>query len=137
MKLVAREVETQPLTDWLRERPIRMTSVLSRVEVMRAARRVARATRDAGLIRQASDVLASVAIAGVTDGVAERAAMADPLTLRSLDAVHLATALLAAPLEAFVVYDDRLAEAARAVGITVVQPGRAPTETANSEGTRE
>jgi predicted nucleic acid-binding protein len=55
--------------------------------------------------------------------------MADPRTLRSLDAVHLATAALAAPLEAFVVYDDRLAEAARAVGITVVQPGREPKAT--------
>ena len=128
MKLVAREAETQALTDWLRERPIRMTSILSKVEVLRAVRRVANATEDAGLIRQASDVLASVAITGLTPGVADRAAMADPPTLRSLDAVHLATAVLAAPLEAFVVYDDRLAEAARAAGITVVQPGREPND---------
>jgi predicted nucleic acid-binding protein len=66
---------------------------------------------------------------GVTPGVADRAAMADRPSLGSLDAVHLATAVLAAPREAFVVYDDRLAEAARAVGITVVQPGREPKAT--------
>ena len=126
MKLVAREVETQALTEWLRERPMRITSILSKVEVLRAVRRVASATDDAALIGRAFDVLASVAIIGLTPGVADRAAMADPATLRSLDAVHLATAVLAAPLEALVVYDDRLAEAARAAGVRVVQPGREP-----------
>lgn len=129
MKLVASEAETEPLTEWLRDRPTRITSIVSTVEVLRAVRRVASATEEAGLVRRASDVLASVAITGVTPGVADRAAMADPPTLRSLDAVHLATAVLAAPLEAFVVYDDRLAEAARAVGMTVVQPGREPQAT--------
>jgi predicted nucleic acid-binding protein len=53
-----------------------------------------------------------------------RAAMADPRTLRSLDAVHLATALLVAIIEAFVVYDDRLADAARAAGMTVLRRAR-------------
>ncbi len=124
MKLVAHETESQPLIEWLRGRSVLMTSVLSRVEVLRVARRVAAATGDASVIGRASDVLASVAIIGLTDGVAERAGVADPPTLRSLDAVHLATALLAAPLDAFVAYHDRLAEAARAAGMTVAQPGR-------------
>lgn len=126
MKLVAHEAETESLIEWLRERPIRVTSILSQVEVLRAVRRVAKATEDAGLTRRASDVLASVAITGLTPGIADRAAMADPPSMRSLDAVHLATAVLAAPLEAFVAYDDRLAEAARAAGMTVAQPGRGP-----------
>lgn len=46
----------------------------------------------------------------------------DPL-LRSLDAIHLATALLIREdVEALLTYDDRLAEAARAHGLTVVAP---------------
>jgi predicted nucleic acid-binding protein len=115
--------------EWLRDRPTRITSIVSKVEVLRAVRRVANATEEASLVRRATDVLASVAITGVTPAVADRAAMADPPTLRSLDAMHLANAVLAAPLEAFVVYDDRLAEAARAAGMTVVQPGREPQAT--------
>lgn len=124
MKLVAREAETDALTQWLRDRPVRITSVLSKIEVVRAARRVAAATEDEAVIGQASAVLASVTITGVSEAIADRAAALDPPTLRSLDAVHLATALLASPLEGFVAYDDRLAEAARAAGIRVVQPGR-------------
>lgn len=55
--------------------------------------------------------------------IGEAAAAVDPATLRSLDAIHLATALsLGAELDAFVTYDARLADAARAAGITVVAP---------------
>lgn len=57
---------------------------------------------------------------------ATAAAYVDPL-LRSLDAIHLATAdqLVASGKEisAFVTYDKRLAEAARASSFSVVAPG--------------
>ncbi len=44
--------------------------------------------------------------------------------LRTLDAIHLASALdMGADLEAFVTYDARLAAAARDAGLTVVSPG--------------
>ena len=47
-----------------------------------------------------------------------------PPALRSLDAIHLATALdLVLDLEAFVTYDARLAEAAAAAGMATVSPG--------------
>ncbi len=124
MKLIAEEAETDALTVWLRDRPVRITSVLSRVEVLRAARRVAAATDDDAVIARASSVMASVAITDVTGAIADRAGVVDPPVLRSLDAVHLATGILAGPLEAFVAFDDRLADAARAVGLVVVQPGR-------------
>jgi len=124
VKLVAREAETDALTAWLRDRPVRITSVLSKIEVMRAARRVAAATEDRSVVARASAVVASVAIAGVSDAIAARAGVVDPISLRSLDAVHLATAVFAGPLDAFVAYDDRLAEAARVAGMGVVQPGR-------------
>jgi predicted nucleic acid-binding protein len=57
---------------------------------------------------------------------ATAAAYPDP-ALRSLDAIHLATAQIAAstaPLTAMVAYDSRLSDAARALGITIVTPGR-------------
>jgi predicted nucleic acid-binding protein len=47
-------------------------------------------------------------------------------SLRSLDAIHLATAQTAAstaPLTALVTYDNRLKEAAEALGVTIVAPG--------------
>ena len=51
------------------------------------------------------------------------AALEPPHKLRTLDAIHLATALaLRSELDAFVTYDDRLAEAARALGLPVVRP---------------
>lgn len=56
------------------------------------------------------------------------AAYADP-ALRSLDAIHLATAQTAAstaPLTALVTYDSRLGKAADALGMTTVTPGKTP-----------
>lgn len=51
------------------------------------------------------------------------AATVGPSSLRTLDAIHLATALgLGAELDAFVTYDNRLAEAARSLGLPVVSP---------------
>lgn len=47
--------------------------------------------------------------------------------MKSLDAIHIATALAIGDRDVqFVTYDDRQAEAARQAGLTVVQPGREP-----------
>ena len=55
--------------------------------------------------------------------IAARAAALNPATLRTLDAIHLATALeLRDELTAFVCYDDRLSAAARDLGMPVVAP---------------
>ena len=55
--------------------------------------------------------------------IAEAAAVLPPVNLRSLDAIHLAFALaLGDELDAFVTYDARLADAARANGLPVVAP---------------
>jgi uncharacterized protein len=54
---------------------------------------------------------------------AARAGSLGPAGLRTLDAIHLATALEFGPeLTAFVSYDERLSEAARAKGLTVIAP---------------
>lgn len=97
-----------------------VTSALTRVETGRALRRrehdlqgdVATAYRNA---------LQGLAMAPITDVVIELARSADPLALRSLDAIHLATALAVGAGELWT-YDDRLADAAASAGIAVRAP---------------
>lgn len=59
----------------------------------------------------------------VDDVVLVRAEQLDPLALRTLDAIHVATALSLEPLEGLVTYDARLAQAADAAGLAVFAPG--------------
>jgi predicted nucleic acid-binding protein len=87
-----------------------------------------RATRRAAskrLLQVLEEVAEATYLLGITPAIIELAARIDPPHLRSLDAIHLATALSIddADLEV-ITYDDRLAAAARANGLTVVQPGR-------------
>jgi predicted nucleic acid-binding protein len=57
-------------------------------------------------------------------GATERAAMLESHLLRSLDALHLSAALeIGDELDAVLTYDQRLADAAQALGIDVVAPG--------------
>lgn len=50
-----------------------------------------------------------------------------PPELRSLDALHLATALeLAGELEGIVTYDHRMVRGAKAAGVPIVSPGARP-----------
>ncbi len=72
---------------------------------------------------QAREVLDSVTLIETTTAIFEDAGLLDPTILRTLDAVHIAAALvLGDDLEGMVTYDDRMAEAARANGIAVVAP---------------
>ncbi len=85
-----------------------------------------------GLLRRAADrlpqmdlVLSRVGVIDMSAAVVESASrLSDPM-LRSLDAIHLATALLVRDdLDALLTYDDRLAAAAAGHGLTVEMPGR-------------
>ncbi len=117
MKLVIREPETTALARLLRTNPRWVASAIATVEVARA---VARAGGD-GL--RARDVLDRVALAAVTQHVLDAAASLSPSTMRTLDAIHLATALrIGSRLSALVTYDERLAAAARAHGVVVSAP---------------
>ena len=72
---------------------------------------------------QARAVLDAVILLSMPAATFERAALLDPTIVRSLDALHLAAALeLGDELAGFITYDDRLASAASAHGITVVTP---------------
>lgn len=128
MKLIFEEEHSEALSAWLAGREQRVSSVVSRVEVLRTARRIGAALGGPASEARAADLLAKVTTLALSDEVAQGAISVGPPTLRSLDAIHLASALIAGPLEAFVTYDDRLAQAARAVGLSVVEPGRTEAE---------
>jgi uncharacterized protein len=120
VKLVIAEADTGALRNWLVERPeeVRVASDLCRVEVLRA---VARA--EPAAVGTASELLAGLDLVPLARSILQHAAVLAPPSLRSLDAIHLATALLLGPeLEAFVVYDDRLAAAAADAGLPVARP---------------
>lgn len=126
VKLIRIEVESDDLDDWLDERTeIRwITSTLTEVELPRAIRAVA----PQGL-PSVPAVLARLDRFEIDQIIRSTAAAYPNSALRSLDAIHLATAQTAAataPLTALVTYDSRLGEAADSLGITVVAPGKTP-----------
>jgi predicted nucleic acid-binding protein len=68
-------------------------------------------------------VVESIAVIECDALIADRASGISPAAVRTLDAIHVATALaLGRTLDAFVTYDERLAEAAREAGLPVVMP---------------
>lgn len=120
VKLVAHESETSALVSLLKPRPEVVSSALARVEVLRA---VARADGRKRALERAREVLSRVVLVAVDDPILEAAASLDPPDLRSLDAIHLATALaLGREAEAIVSYDGRLNAAAVAIGLSVLSP---------------
>jgi predicted nucleic acid-binding protein len=95
-----------------------VSSALVRIEVVRA---VARAKPV--LLPDARDLLQAFSYISMDDEVVEAAMNEPDRSLRSLDAIHLATArLLGADLDAVVTYDDRLAAAAGDAGLATAAP---------------
>jgi predicted nucleic acid-binding protein len=118
VKLVVTEPETQALLTYLTDFPGRLTSVISAVEVPRAAAR-----HGLPATAQLSHLLDSVDLFDLDAGVLEGAARVKPVGLRTLDAIHVATAVaLRDDLAAVVSYDRGLAAAALAAGLPVVSP---------------
>jgi predicted nucleic acid-binding protein len=123
VKLVVREAESEALRAWVAAHPAAVTSALAVTEVRRA---VSRVSPRRGLSDRARLVLDGLALLAVDLDVLERAARLAPTELRTLDAIHLASALsLGADLLAFVSYDDRQRAAARKAGLPLVRPGAA------------
>ncbi|MGQ0569394.1 MAG: type II toxin-antitoxin system VapC family toxin [Armatimonadota bacterium] len=118
VKLVVREAESTTLLRYLqRHRPL-VSSALARTEVLRALLPLGRQA-----IERGRDVLMRIDMARVNDAVLEAAGILLPVNLRSLDAIHLATAQqLSTDLARIVTYDERMAVAARALGFHVVSP---------------
>jgi predicted nucleic acid-binding protein len=121
VKLLVVEEESAALDLFLTERPRRASSVVAEVELRRAARRVAPA---AELDRRALELVGGLHLIDLDAPIRQLAATLEPSSLRSADAIHLASALsLAGSLDAFVAYDRRLSAAARALNLPVAEPG--------------
>ena len=118
VKLVRSEPETSALVEAIRADPEVISSALSWTEVVRAARRArVRATR-------ASAVLDGIASVPIDDGILRDAAELSPASLRTLDAIHLASARsLGEDIDAVITYDERMIEAATSLSLTVRSPG--------------
>lgn len=120
LKLVLPESERAALESALAPWPDRLTSELSAVECQRAVRRQPEA---AVLSLRMDDILSSITLLRFDSSLLRLAGTIGPTRLRSVDAIHLASALSIGDYpEAFVTYDERLADAARAVGLNVLRP---------------
>jgi uncharacterized protein len=123
-KLIVREDESEALADWIDEHGHAdlVTSMLSEVEVPRALRRSC-----PGVLGAVTGVLKRLYRIEINDEVRATAAAYLEPHLRSLDAIHLATAdavvATGKTLDAFITYDKRLAAVAADAGHTVVAPG--------------
>lgn len=116
VKLVIAEVESVALHRWYVEAERLVTSRIGVIETIRATSRM---PFDPA---HRAKVMGDVEVVELQDPIARSAASVPPSTLRTLDAIHLASALAIGELDAFVTYDDRLAAAARSAGLTVVRP---------------
>lgn len=117
-KLVVTEPETEALKRETRSWPRRATSRLAVVELIQSVRRA-----DPALEPAARRLIGGVTLLADSNRVLLDATQLEPQTLRSLDAIHMATALrVRSALAAFVSYDQRQLEAAEALGLPVVSP---------------
>jgi predicted nucleic acid-binding protein len=120
VKLVHAESESEALRDWLDERADIgwVSSVLLEIESFRALARYAPEA-----VARLHPVLDLIDLMELDSGIRILAQTVRPTTVRSLDAVHLGTALrLGAQLTSFVTYDKRLADAAIAASLPVEMP---------------
>lgn len=118
-KLVLREPGSAALGRWMASADSEVVSSdLLRTELLRAIRRHAPEHT-----AQGRAVLDSISIIGLSRTIYERAATIGPSVLRSLDAIHLATAMeFGDELEGIITYDDRMGVGARGLGIDVIAP---------------
>lgn len=118
VKLVVREPESTALRRYLRRRHPLVSSALARTEVSRAVLPLGK-----GALRQARKVLARVELVRVSNRVLNIAGTLELPELRTLHAIHLATASLFGDTVArLVCYDDRMTRGAQALGLTVDRP---------------
>lgn len=118
VKLAIREPESAALRRYLRGKRPLVSSALARTEVLRALLPAG----DEAVARGRS-VLQRLDLVRVNDRVLNAAGVLHPHGLRSLDAIHLATAQQLGPeLTALVTYDVRMVTAAKQLGHRIVQP---------------
>jgi hypothetical protein len=119
LKLAVVEAKSAAVRTYLAKPGVRrVSSALLRTECLRAVRHVgpdALATVREGLRR--------VDLIGIDDRILDAAGTLEPGVLRTLDAIHLATAMAVGDdLEAIVTYDERMIAAARLLGLPTASP---------------
>ena len=120
LKLLWVEQGSAEMADLVSDRTDLTSSSLLAVEMRRGTARAG-----ASALPRADVLLTRVALVAMSDAVVESASRLPDPTLRSLDAIHLATALmLVEELDVLLSYDDRLLEAAVAHDLPVAAPGR-------------
>lgn len=121
LKLLVEESESAALAGWLSERASipAISSELARLEVIRAASRL-----DPVVVPAARTLISQIDLLPLGGEIMTAAAEVGGPDLRSLDAIHLASALAVRDdLTAFVAYDQRLVVAAIGAGLEVERPG--------------
>lgn len=119
-KLLLRERESADLIAAISaDRPTLVSSYLLETELRRAANRVGTLSQ-----RQVTNLLDRVGLYELTPAMHTQAGLLPGVNLRSLDALHLATAI-SVGVDALAAYDLRLIEAARDAGLVVLAPGAA------------
>jgi predicted nucleic acid-binding protein len=119
VKLVMAESESKALRAYLEDRGPLVSSALASAALVRATRRAW-----PELETQAMRILEAIEQFAVDDDVLTRAARLSPPAMRTLDAIHIATALALGPdVEALITYDARMSEGAAAAGLSVEAPG--------------
>lgn len=118
VKLVVRERESRALQRWLVGRAPITSSALVRTETLRAVRR-----QEPGHLARAQEVIAAISLQSIDVEILETASRLDPADLRTLDAIHIATAIrLAGDLDAIVTYDQRMIDGLAQLGLQAVAP---------------
>ncbi len=118
VKLAVAEPESKALRGYLSRRQPLVSSALARTEV-------ARALMPSGpeAVARGQEVLGRIQLVRVNDRVLSEAGRVPPADLRSLDAIHLASARqLGSAVKQIVTYDERMAVAAQASGWSVAAP---------------
>ena len=118
VKIVLREVGSPELIDFLAGRSDRVSSVIAAVEAPRAILR-----REPGAAASVAALIEGLDLVRLDAAIVRRAASLPPTVVRSLDAIHIASAMAIGDIDAFITYDERQAEAARMLGLPVVAPG--------------
>jgi uncharacterized protein len=120
VKLIVAEPESAALRRAVSRWPQRASSTLLRTETIRALRR----SGNSGQLPAARRLLRGVSMIRVDEPLLDRAADLEPGELRTLDAIHLASALeIGQDLGVMIAYDVRLKAAAQAYGLAVESPG--------------
>ncbi|HEV7207890.1 MAG TPA: type II toxin-antitoxin system VapC family toxin [Mycobacteriales bacterium] len=120
LKMLFEEQESGALAQWISAQTgtALVSSEIAKVEVIRAVRRL-----DPAAVPAARALVSQLDLIPLRGALLDEAAETGAALLRTLDAIHLASALsIRLELTAFVVYDKRLATAAQAAGLTPIQP---------------